>query len=751
MILAKGTGISATNQTGYTGANARYYLYKSSGTQQDISIDATVSTGYTWSTWTKTGANLTTFTAGTKSQNVRIGQGATTLTANATANTYTISYDYAGGTGGTNKPTSGTYDTDVQISNPTKAGYTFAGWTSSSSDGLGENAKTGTAANPSTAWTGTATENTYFKNLTDTNNGTVKLTATWIANTYTIEFNNNTSYTTTGTMASISTTYGNTVTLAANSFVITQANVPSNQLFAEWNTQADGSGTRIEDEASVSNLTTEPNGVVTLYAQWMDASYEVSSPVKYTLEIDDAIEVADADSTIKVLKETSDSTPAVINKNLTLNLNGYTLRRSREINVQSGNFTLLGASSFTDDEVSGSLICRYVSGEASSGRGIYNGGSSSSINIKNGALLECDLTAIEFNESGHNYTGNLILEDAFINVTGAATAINIGSANSVIINNSWIYMRYGCEHVIKVVNELPWMTIKRRSRIGGGSNDHPANNYLSVIYFSSGAASGATLNLYIEGDDKTKVSPIIMGGEYNYSAITADRKTTFEIKDESELYARRVTSDRNTVCIDCRNSGCVVHIATSGWIYSGGNNVINIPNQNNLTINQGSFACYTKNVDNKAKYVSKNSERDDHGFYYMTGYHNYICSSQYSLYFYGKGWIKFGNTFDYLWTYWENGTQQFGWKQLGNDWYYLYKSSENPQLEAGDNRVFENGQMVTGWVKLSGYWYYLTKKTDNITLNGQEYGIIEGRMLAGGTYVVNDITMTFNSSGQLQP
>ena len=105
-----------------------------------------------------------------------------TLYAQWTANKYTISYDYAEGTAGTNAPTSATYNEDVQISNPTKEGYTFGGWTSSSSDGLGENAKTGTAANPTTEWTGTATKNTYFKNLTDTNNETVKLTATWKAN-----------------------------------------------------------------------------------------------------------------------------------------------------------------------------------------------------------------------------------------------------------------------------------------------------------------------------------------------------------------------------------------------------------------------------------------------------------------------------------------------------------------------------------------------------------------------------------------
>ena len=82
--LAKGTGITGTNQTGYTGAKTRYYLYKNSGTQQDIAIDATVSEGYNWEKWTKTsGPNLAVFNEGTKNQNIKMGAGATVLIANA--------------------------------------------------------------------------------------------------------------------------------------------------------------------------------------------------------------------------------------------------------------------------------------------------------------------------------------------------------------------------------------------------------------------------------------------------------------------------------------------------------------------------------------------------------------------------------------------------------------------------------------------------------------------------------------------
>ena len=182
LTLNKGTGVSSVSGAGT-------YL-----SNQTASISATVSTGYTFSSWSVGSGNTPASTA-SASTTVSMSK-ATTLTANAMANTYTIAYSCNGGS--CSGPTTGTYDTDVQISNPTKTvtvtgnvngtgatvgnatkkDQTFSGWTSSSSAGLGSNALTGTAANPSTAWSGSATKNTYFRNLRDTS-GTVTLTANW--------------------------------------------------------------------------------------------------------------------------------------------------------------------------------------------------------------------------------------------------------------------------------------------------------------------------------------------------------------------------------------------------------------------------------------------------------------------------------------------------------------------------------------------------------------------------------------------
>ena len=82
VTLVIGTNISAVSNGGTSTTSAKQYLYISDGTQQDIAINATLNSGYTWCKWTKTsGTTPATFTAATKSQNIQLAQGAVTLKA----------------------------------------------------------------------------------------------------------------------------------------------------------------------------------------------------------------------------------------------------------------------------------------------------------------------------------------------------------------------------------------------------------------------------------------------------------------------------------------------------------------------------------------------------------------------------------------------------------------------------------------------------------------------------------------------
>ena len=211
-------------------------------------------TGYSFVGWYTQESGGTEVTSSTK---YKINSDST-IHAHWNKNSYSIGYTLNGGSNPNPKPTTGTYDTDVAIGTTTQIAktvtvtgddngtgadigeatsgvQTFAGWTSSSSAGLGSNAKTGTSANPTTAWTGSATTNKHFKNLRDTS-GTVTLTATWTP-------------------------------VAFNLPTVTKAGYT-----CKWNTKANGTGTDYDSGASYTPSATGSTSV-TMYAQCTGNTY----------------------------------------------------------------------------------------------------------------------------------------------------------------------------------------------------------------------------------------------------------------------------------------------------------------------------------------------------------------------------------------------------------------------------------------------------------------------------------------------
>ena len=194
-----GTGItgnstSVTIAAGSTGDRS----YTAHWTAVAGTLPTVTRTGYTcgWST-SSTGTTATYTSGGTfPTSAITEGMAATVnLYAVCTPNTYTIGYTMNGGPNPSTKPTSGTYDANVNISNPgnktvtitgnanntgatigsaTTGTQTFSGWTSTT---LGSNAKSGSTTSNYATWTGSSTKNTYFKNLRES--GTVTMVANW--------------------------------------------------------------------------------------------------------------------------------------------------------------------------------------------------------------------------------------------------------------------------------------------------------------------------------------------------------------------------------------------------------------------------------------------------------------------------------------------------------------------------------------------------------------------------------------------
>ena len=94
----------------------------------DLTLSSTkpTRTGHAFVSWnTSSDGRGTSYQAGAK----YTANESTTLYAIWEDNTYSISYNLNGGTKGSNAPTSGKYGSTITISNPTKANYTFTGWT----------------------------------------------------------------------------------------------------------------------------------------------------------------------------------------------------------------------------------------------------------------------------------------------------------------------------------------------------------------------------------------------------------------------------------------------------------------------------------------------------------------------------------------------------------------------------------------------------------------------------------------------
>ena len=170
-------------------------------------------------------------------ENTVIRNKLTTVYAHWELNSYSITYDYDGGTPVSN-PTSYSVETNTfTLKNPTRTGYRFDGWTGSN---------------------GTTPQQTVTIQKGTT--GDLSYTANWTPIFYTVEYNGNGA--TGGSTASSSHTYDKPKQLTKNGFT------NSNHVFVQWNTKADGSGVAYRDQEVVENLTTTNGATVTLYAIW---------------------------------------------------------------------------------------------------------------------------------------------------------------------------------------------------------------------------------------------------------------------------------------------------------------------------------------------------------------------------------------------------------------------------------------------------------------------------------------------------
>lgn len=236
--------INASWETYYSGAQTNYGMTAASGgvTSTISAFDGTKrSSGSKQFTGTYSisgnGSATKTVTVTFRNFNTDNGDSATknvSFTVNVpTWTSYAIKYNANGGTGAPSGQTKWKDQTlKLSSTKPTRTGYTFKGWSTSS----------------------TATSATYAAGGNYTANAAATLYAVWQANTYTVSYNANGG---TGAPANQTKTYGKTLTLSSTKPTRTNYN------FKGWGTSA--SATTVSYAAGASYTA---NAGITLYAIW---------------------------------------------------------------------------------------------------------------------------------------------------------------------------------------------------------------------------------------------------------------------------------------------------------------------------------------------------------------------------------------------------------------------------------------------------------------------------------------------------
>ncbi len=168
---------------------------------------------------------------------------------------YSITYNLDGGKNNKNNPKKYNIKSpEIQLKDPTKQGFTFAGW------------KVG-------GYTVTK--------IPAGSNGNIVLTAEWTENKYTINYHGASDYTSVEEPYSVADiTYTEAVDMIAAADIFTVADEYKDvKSIVAWTTKANGKGTRYDLKKVYSKLAKVDGTVIDLYAVWGTASY----PIEYTL------------------------------------------------------------------------------------------------------------------------------------------------------------------------------------------------------------------------------------------------------------------------------------------------------------------------------------------------------------------------------------------------------------------------------------------------------------------------------------
>ncbi len=277
--------------------------------------------------------------------------------------------------------------------------------------------------------------------------------------TYTVRFNSNRND---GNQEETSTQefiYGISQNLNTNSFVF------ADHYFQGWNTKNDGTGTSYIDEQEVLNLTSEDNGIVDLYAQWVTGIAEMNGIYYPTLKAAiNAVQTDGIEATINLLANTDENLTIANGKNINLDLHNH-------------------------------RVCGTTTDPTFTNEGI--------LKISNGTIT---MTKPNTGVINNNSKGNLTVTDVTIimDVPGGKQAIYNDKGKLTIAGNS---------------NLSSISTIRATvQNVGPGTLNILGGTIVSTGFH--GVQNNGTLNIGTQDGNPDKTSPVIQGAQYGVNSTS---------------------------------------------------------------------------------------------------------------------------------------------------------------------------------------------------------------------------------------
>lgn len=231
------------------------------------------------------------------------------------------------------------------------------------------------------------------------------------------------------------------------------ANTFTNQglSFAGWNTEIDGTGVRYSDSEMVIDLTSTPNDVVDLYAQWSDGVALVNGEVCDSLQkAINKVPTTGALTTVILLKDVQEELTVSSGKNIIFDFGNHTLTNplnNRPIIENAGTTTIMNGNVISNATAAGAINNR--------GHGV--------LYINGGRIINTGDRQAVYNDVGVI----TISGDAYLENTGSARAALQNQANSTItITGGTIISRS-----TNAIQNASSLTI-------GTKNDNPDSNIL---------------------------------------------------------------------------------------------------------------------------------------------------------------------------------------------------------------------------------------------------------------------------------